>query len=50
MKGMSVAEAYAAFKNNLSSRSMQKKFIEKARSDEYFGSNRTPETRDVEIS
>ena len=41
--------AFAAFKNNLSSRSLQKKFIEKYGLMDILAPNRTPETRDIEI-
>ena len=43
------AEAFASFKNNLSSRSLQKKFIEKYDLMDILAPNRTSETRDIEI-
>ena len=43
------SEAFDAFKNNLSSRSLQKKFIEKYNLMDILAPNRTPETRDIEI-
>ncbi len=46
---MTSAEAFASFKKNLSSRSLQKKFIEKYDLLDILAPNRTPETRDIEI-
>ena len=43
------AKAFTAFKINLSSRSLQKKFIEKYNLLDILDPNRTPETRDIEI-
>ena len=40
---------FSAFKYNLSSRSLQKKFIEKQGLMDILAPNRTPETRDIEI-
>ena len=48
-QGVSSAEAFASFKTNLSSRSLQKKFIEKYDLLDILAPDRTPETRDVEI-
>ena len=48
-QGVSSAEAFASFKTNLSSRSLQKKFIEKYDLLDILAPNRTPETRDIEI-
>jgi len=48
-EGVSAARAFAAFKTNLSSRSMQKKFIEKYNLLDILAPNRTPETGDIEI-
>jgi len=44
-----VAGAFAAFKNNLSSRSLQKKFIDEQGLMDILAPGRTPETRDIEI-
>ena len=44
-----VAGAFAAFKNNLSSRSLQKKFIDEQGLMDILAPDRTPETRDFEI-
>ncbi len=46
---MSASNIFAIFKKNLSSRSLQKKFIEKYGLMEILAPNRTPETRDIEI-
>ena len=43
------AGAFAAFKNNLSSRSLQKKFIDEQGLMDILAPGRTPETRDIEI-
>ena len=43
------AGAFAAFKNNLSSRSLQKKFIDEQGLMDILAPNQTPETRDIEI-
>ena len=48
-QGVSSAEAFASFKTNLSSRSLQKKFIEKYDLLDILAPDRTPETRDIEI-
>jgi len=40
---------FAAFKNNLSSRSLQKKFIDEQGLMDILAPDRTPETRDIEI-
>jgi chain length determinant protein (polysaccharide antigen chain regulator) len=42
-------QAFAAFKNNLSSRSLQKKFIDEQGLMDILAPNRTLETRDIEI-
>ena len=47
--GMTAAGAFAAFKNNLSSRSLQKKFIDEQGLMDILAPDRTPETRDIEI-
>ena len=49
VQGMTSNTAFAAFKNNLSSRSLQKKFIEKYDLIDILAPNRPPETRDIEI-
>ena len=49
VQGMSVAGVFAAFKNNLSSRSLQKKFIDQYGLMNILAPDRTPETRDIEI-
>ena len=49
MQGMTSNTAFAAFKNNLSSRSLQKKFIDEYGLMNILAPNRTPETRDIEI-
>ena len=49
LQGMTSAKAFASFKTNLSSRSMQKKFIKKYDLLDILAHNRTPETRDIEI-
>jgi LPS O-antigen subunit length determinant protein (WzzB/FepE family) len=48
-EGVTSATAFASFKTNLSSRSLQKKFIEKYDLLDILAPNRTPETRDIEI-
>lgn len=47
--GMTTAKAFTAFKNNLSSRSLQKKFINEQGLMDILAPGRTPETRDIEI-
>jgi chain length determinant protein (polysaccharide antigen chain regulator) len=42
-------QAFAAFKNNLSSRSLQKKFIDEQGLMDILAPDRTPETRSIEI-
>ena len=49
LPGLSVDGAFAAFKNNLSSRSLQKKFIDEQGLMDILAPGRTPETRDIEI-
>ena len=49
VQGVTADAAFSAFKNNLSSRSLQKKFIEKYDLLDILAPNRTPETRDIEI-
>ena len=49
VQGMTSNTAFAAFKNNLSSRSLQKKFIDEYGLINILAPNRTPETRDIEI-
>ena len=49
VQGVTAAGAFAAFKNNLSSRSLQKKFIDEQGLMDILAPNRTPETRDIEI-
>ena len=49
VQGMTSNIAFAAFKNNLSSRSLQKKFIDEYGLMDILAPNRTPETRDIEI-
>ena len=49
MQGGTAAGAFAAFKNNLSSRSLQKKFIDEQGLMDILAPGRTPETRDIEI-
>ena len=46
VQGMTTKTAFDAFKNNLSSRSMQKKFIKKYDLLDILAPNRTPETRE----
>ena len=46
---MTTAKAFAIFKNNLSSRSLQKKFIDEQGLMVILSPGRTPETRDIEI-
>ena len=48
-QGVTAAGAFAAFKNNLSSRSLQKKFIDEQSLMDILAPGRTPETRDIEI-
>jgi LPS O-antigen subunit length determinant protein (WzzB/FepE family) len=47
--GVSASQAFATFKTNLNSRSLQKKFIEKHDLMDILAPNRSPETRDIEI-
>jgi len=49
VQGVTAAGAFAAFKNNLSSRSLQKKFIDEQGLMDILAPGRTPETRDIEI-
>ncbi len=49
VQGMTPNTTFAAFKNNLSSRSLQKKFIDEYGLLDILAPNRTPETRDIEI-
>ena len=49
VQGVTAAGAFAAFKNNLSSRSLQKKFIDEQGLMDILAPDRTPETRDIEI-
>ena len=49
LQGVTVDGAFDAFKNNLSSRSLQKKFIDEQGLMDILAPNRTPETMDVEI-
>jgi len=49
VRGVSVSAAFAAFKKNLTSRSLQKKFIEKYNLLDTLAPNRTQETRDIDI-
>ena len=49
VQGMTADGAFAAFKNNLSSRSLQKKFIDEQGLMDILAPGRTPETRDIEI-
>ena len=49
VSGLSVSGAFSAFKNNLSSRSLQKKFIDEYGLMNILAPDRTPETRDIEI-
>jgi len=49
VQGVTTKTAFSAFKNNLSSRSLQKKFIEKYDLLDILAPNRTSETRDIEI-
>ena len=49
VQGVNAAGAFAAFKNNLSSRSLQKKFIDEQDLMDILAPGRTPETRDIEI-
>ena len=47
--GIGVNAVFEKFKKNLSSRSLQKKFIEKQGLMDILAPDRTPETRDIEI-
>ena len=49
VQGVTVGEVFAVFKNNLSSRSLQKKFIDEQGLMDILAPDRTPETRDIEI-
>jgi len=49
VQGVTTDAAFSAFKNDLSSRSLQKKFIEKYDLLDILAPNRTSETRDIEI-
>ncbi|MDC0152307.1 Wzz/FepE/Etk N-terminal domain-containing protein [Deltaproteobacteria bacterium] len=49
VQGLSVDGAFASFQKNLSSRTLQKKFIDKQDLMDILAPNRTPETRDIEI-
>ena len=49
VQGMTPADVFAAFKNNLSSRSLQKEFIDEQGLMDILAPNRSPETRDIEI-
>ena len=49
VQGVTAEGAFAAFKNNLSSRSLQKKFIDEQGLMDILAPGRTPETRDIEI-
>ncbi len=49
VSGMTVSEAFGTFKKNLSSRSLQKKFIDEHSLMDVLAPDRTPETRDIEI-
>jgi chain length determinant protein (polysaccharide antigen chain regulator) len=49
VQGASAGGVFAAFKNNLSSRSLQKKFIKEYGLMELLAPERTPETRDEDI-
>ena len=49
VQGASAAGVFSAFKNNLSSRSLQKKFIKEYGLMELLAPERTPETRDEDI-
>ncbi len=49
VQGVTADGAFAAFKNNLSYRSLQKKFIDEQGLMDILAPNRTPETRDIEI-
>ncbi len=49
VRGFTVDGAFSTFKKNLSSRSLQKKFIEKYDLLDILAPNRTSETRDIEI-
>jgi chain length determinant protein (polysaccharide antigen chain regulator) len=49
VQGINSNTAFSAFKNNLSSRSLQKKFIDEYGLMDILAPNRTPETRDIEI-
>ncbi len=47
--GITVSQAFVTFKKNLSSRSLQKKFIDEHSLMDVLAPDRTPETRDIEI-
>ena len=49
MQGVNVVDVFTAFKNNLSSRNLQKKFINEEGLMELLAPDRTPETRDEDI-
>ena len=49
VQGVTADAAFSAFKNNLSSRSLQKKFIDEQGLMDILAPGRTPETRDIEI-
>ena len=49
VSGITVSQAFGAFKKNLSSRSLQKKFIKEHSLMDVLAPSRTPETRDIEI-
>ena len=49
VKGVTVEVAFTSFKKNLSSRSLQKKFIDEQGLMDILAPGRTPETRDIEI-
>ena len=49
VQGVTVDGAFASFQKNLSSRSLQKKFIDEQGLMDILAPGRTPETRDIEI-
>ena len=49
VSGITVSQAFGTFKKNLSSRSLQKKFIDEHSLMDVLAPDRTPETRDIEI-
>ncbi|MEC9219619.1 MAG: Wzz/FepE/Etk N-terminal domain-containing protein, partial [SAR324 cluster bacterium] len=49
VQGMTAAQAFGAFKNNLSSRSLQKKFFDEYGLMDILAPNQSPKTRDIEI-